>query len=87
LAPSGQAAAWQIRAPHDSVAQSVPELHAAPTAHFVGQLPPQSLADSEPFTMPSEHVGAWQMPPVQTPDAQSVAAAQCELEGHLVEHA
>jgi hypothetical protein len=40
--------------------QSPPTLQEEPVAHF-GQLPPQSVAVSLPFLMPSLHAGAAQV--------------------------
>jgi hypothetical protein len=38
--------------------------------------PPQSTSVSDPFWMPSEHVGAWHVPPSQTPLWQSPSPLQ-----------
>ncbi len=49
-----------------------------PIKHLVAQVPPQSMAVSVPFLMPSLHdpEGATQTPPVQVPLVQSVPARQ-----------
>jgi hypothetical protein len=42
---------------HVAVAQSVPVVHAFPSAHFVAHVPPQSMSVSAPFLEPSVQVG------------------------------
>ena len=50
-------------------------MHALPLPHFWQVPPPQSTSVSFPFLVLSEQVGAWQMPPVQTPLAHLAMTA------------
>jgi hypothetical protein len=52
--------------------QSAPTRHVLPVSHG-SQPPPQSTSVSIPFCTMSLHVGAWHIPPVHTPLAQSPA--------------
>jgi hypothetical protein len=48
---------WHVVA-HTLLVQSLPVLHVLPFAHFGHAVPPQSVADSEPFFVLSVHVAA-----------------------------
>jgi hypothetical protein len=54
------------------------------TAHFVGHVPPQSTAVSEPFITPSVQLAPWQMLLVHTPLWQSAETVQPEPFGQFV---
>jgi hypothetical protein len=54
------------------LAQSSPFTQARPPPQEGHAAPPQSTSVSAPFFTASEHVGAWQVPPEQTPLTQSV---------------
>jgi hypothetical protein len=83
--PSPQAGAWQMPPVHTPLAQSAAPPHTLPSAHlFAGaQEPPQSTSVSVPFFTVSLQAGTWQMPPVQTPLAQSPAPPQTLPSAHL----
>ena len=57
------------------LAQSAGAAHGFPALH-PAQLPPQSVAVSEPFFAPSVQVAVWHFPPRHTDEAQSVPAPQ-----------
>src|SRR3954471_3477898 len=63
-------------------AQSVVVPHAEPRAHL-GQLPPQSTSDSDPFLIVSSHAGATHTFAVQTALLQSLAPVQVLVSSHL----
>ena len=69
------------------LAQSVPETHASPSAHFGQVPPPQSGAVSVPFWTASEQVGAAQAlgEPLHTLLWQSLACVQVSPVPHAVQ--
>src|SRR5437867_4134914 len=66
-------------------AQSPALAHPFPAAHLLLQGPPQSISVSPPFLIPSLQVGTAQLPPVQTPVAQSLAEEQIRPMPHLLQ--
>jgi hypothetical protein len=78
--PSRQLGAWQIPDTHTPLWQSVGTPHFCEVGHFLPSetqvVPPQSWSVSLPFFTPSEQVGAWHLPDVQTPLTQSEGPLQ-----------
>jgi hypothetical protein len=56
--------------------QSVPTLQLLPDGHAGHVPPPQSTSVSFPFLTRSVQVGAWHVPPMQTPLTQSEVTLQ-----------
>jgi hypothetical protein len=60
-----QLGAAQVPAEQTALWQSVSTPQVSPIGH-AGQLPPQSTSVSLPFFTPSEHDGAWHVPPLHS---------------------
>jgi hypothetical protein len=57
--------------------QSLPAVHASPSAHVGQSAPPQSTSLSKPSLSKLVQLGARQVPPWQAPDVQSPWRKQC----------
>src|SRR5260221_533662 len=68
----GAGMGWQTPPLQKFEPQSPLPVHLPPLPHFPHAHPPQSTSVSMPFFTPSEQVGAWHTPFVQTPLAQSL---------------
>ena len=65
--------------------QSRADLQAAPSAHAVGQPPPQSTPVSLAFRTPSVHEGPAQRPDTQRPVTQSEPSVQVRPIAHFLQ--
>ena len=79
--------ALQTPTPQALLEQSVFRTHLSPAAQAAHPPPPQSTSLSLPFFTWSSHLEDWQMSEVQTPVAQSPAAAQAWLAAHFLHSA
>jgi hypothetical protein len=77
----------QWLAAHSPEVQSAATWQALVSAHFAQPVPPQSTSVSVPFFTRSAQLGAWQVPPAQTPLGQSLPArhpTQVPAPSHMI---